>query len=171
MTEWRDIPGYEGFYAASDRGEIMRTMSRTSGKAGTIRKTMPLNNGYLLMELSRKGEKRRYLVHQLVALAFLGEPADGLQINHINGIKTDNRLVNLEYVTAGDNQRHAYKIGLRSGDGVKNSQSKLTEDKVKRIRSRYAKGDITQRQLAEDYGLCQQTIGNVITRKSWDHVK
>lgn len=62
------------------------------------------------------GEKNYFLLHRLIAAAFLGMPEDGEEVNHINGDKADNRVVNLEWVTHADNLRHAFDTGLRKND-------------------------------------------------------
>jgi hypothetical protein len=70
--------------------------------------------GYLYVGLCKEGAVKKHKVHRLVALAWLGEPSDArLQINHIDGVKTNNALENLEWVTASQNRKHAFAIGLQ----------------------------------------------------------
>lgn len=107
FEEWRYIDGFPFTYQVSDQGRIRR-----------VRKTVPPlvltpykgSSGYLLVTLCRNGKRHRKLVQRLVAESFLGPSV--LQVNHKNGIKTDNALANLEYVTASGNKRHADRTGL-----------------------------------------------------------
>lgn len=76
-------------------------------------KSWEMKDGYMRIGLRICGKRKMYLVHRLVAEAFLGEIRDGLEVNHINAIKSDNRVENLEIVTPRENQLHTYKLGLR----------------------------------------------------------
>jgi hypothetical protein len=105
---WRDIPGYEECYQASNFGNIknlQRFIKRSRGGLQKLRETVlkPHNNkfGYLSVGLSINGIQKTYTVHKLVMLAFVGKSS--LVIDHINGIKTDNRITNLRYCTQREN--------------------------------------------------------------------
>lgn len=109
MEVWKDIKGYENIYQVSNLGNIRRVYANKKTK--TLR--LSLNkSGYLYVCISDKNKKKLFRVHKLVALAFLGDIPDNLEINHINGVKTDNRKENLEYVNRSYNLIHAYKNGL-----------------------------------------------------------
>lgn len=75
---WKDIEGYEGLYQVSNTGQIK------SLKINRIRKPRPNNNGYLLIDLHKNGEKKTYQVHRLVAEAFLSNEEELPEIDHIN---------------------------------------------------------------------------------------
>lgn len=102
---WKSIPGYEGFYEASDLGNI-KSLERKYRRPGNriirerILKPNATKKGYYRVELYLLGRKK-FSVHRLVMLAFKGE--SNLQVDHINGIRDDNRLINLEYVTNREN--------------------------------------------------------------------
>ena len=101
----------------------------------------------------------------------MGLDADGMECNHLDGVKTNNCLSNLEWVTARENIAHAIAGGLR-GDfaGERNPQARLTEDVVKKIRGLYATGEYTQVVLGDRFGVAPNTIGNVIRGDRWAHV-
>ena len=104
--EWKDIPEYEGLYQASNLGRIkslkrIDTLGRRVNEK--ILKIQMLNNGYYQVGLTKQAIKKTYYVHRLVWEAFNGTIPEGLQVNHINEIKTDNRLENLNLMTCKEN--------------------------------------------------------------------
>lgn len=171
--EWKDIPGWEGFYQASTEGEI-RSLTRQltqQGPHGPYTRTFngrvltaaKYRNGYLFVVLSRQGIKpKQCLIHRLVALAFLGVPSVNQEVCHVNGIRNDNRLCNLRWDTRKNN--HADKVLHGTAMiGEKNPQAKLTEFKVIEIRQ----SSLTQKELAEIHGVSISTISEIRNRKSW----
>ena len=119
---WRDIPGYEGYYKASNLGVIKsqdRHVSHCRSKSGScflkgkIKKYESDKNGYYKINLSKEGSTVKFFVHRLIASAFIINPEKKFYINHRNGIKTDNRVENLDWCTHSENDLHAYKTGLR----------------------------------------------------------
>ena len=112
MSNLRDIPGYEGRYSASQCGRIFAHPNVSRGQ-GRWMKPAKDRCGYLYLCLCKEGTVKKHKVHRLVALAWLGAPADAsLQINHIDGVKANNALDNLQWVTASENRKHAFRIGL-----------------------------------------------------------
>jgi hypothetical protein len=105
---WKDIPGYERLYQISNYGNIY------SLRNNIIRKSVRSGFGYRAIQLSDiNGNKKRFYVHRLVGLVFLGEPQskNNCCINHINLDKADNRVCNLEWVSHRQNMKHAYENG------------------------------------------------------------
>ena len=119
IENWKPVLSYEGYYEINEVG-IVRGISRMivlrNGRLREIQEKIikpRLNNrGYLDVRLSRNGETRTKFPHILLAQTFIPNPENKLFVNHINGIKTDNRLINLEFCTHKENIIHAYRTGL-----------------------------------------------------------
>lgn len=114
MSErWKDIPGYEGLYQVSDLGRVKRLKKWDVNLRGYKDNEMVMvptdnGNGYMIVALSRKGARKNYYVHRLVAEAFVsrGRPDQGC-INHIDHNRKNNSASNLEWCTPGENVRHS----------------------------------------------------------------
>lgn len=120
-ADWRPVRGFETAYAVSSHGDLMRTADGHGGALASKSLNPHIDvNGYPLTVLSFGGKKRRAYVHRLIAEAFLPNPRGCTDVNHKNGIKSDNRLENLEWCTRSENQRHAHVMRVR-GDGVPRS--------------------------------------------------
>lgn len=118
----RDIIGYEGLYQINETGEIMALQKQwITGKGRGRLHTQPEKRiksfitrfGYERVALSRNGQYKKFHVHRLVAMVFCDGFFEGAHVNHIDGNKLNNHFLNLEWVTPGDNYRHAFAMGLR----------------------------------------------------------
>lgn len=116
---WKDIGGYEGLYRVSSNGEILsceRLVREHSGKAKHIKEHLKLQSidakGYHTVSLYKDGVEKIYLVHRLVASAFVPNPDDLPQVNHEDGNKHNNCASNLKWVTPSQNIEHAHNLGL-----------------------------------------------------------
>lgn len=165
MEEWKFIPGYENMYLASNLGNVKSLQKRTRSGTRVLKSTIS-NAGYMLIDLVKDSKVKKHSVHRLVALSFIPNPENKSQVNHINGIKTDNRSENLEWNTRSENQLHSIEIGLRTTVGVKNSQVKLTEDSVKLIFSDRR----IYKEIAKDYNVSDVTICDIKKGRSWTHI-
>ena len=103
---WKDIEEYEGLYQVSNLGRVY------SVKRNKYKKLSKDKDGYLFVCISKQGKHKGYRVHRLVAQAFIPNPENKPQINHIDGDKTNNVMKNLEWVTCKENIIHAHKNGL-----------------------------------------------------------
>ena len=106
---WRTIPSFP-VYSASNYGRI-----RNDGTGRIMHVYLHSSKGYLTLTLRRDNKQVAVAVHRLVAEAFLGGPHPGLDVNHIDGDKTNNCVENLEWCTREENVRHAIRTGLRYG--------------------------------------------------------
>ena len=119
MEIWKPILNYQRQYEISSHGRV-RSINRTVNSAirhnksvvkkGKTLKQNPKRNGYLTVDLCKDNIKKTSTVHRLAALAFIPNPDDKPQVNHINGIKTDNSVDNLEWVTPQENQWHRHEV-------------------------------------------------------------
>ncbi len=109
---WLPVVGYEGIYSVSNLGRVRRDGADSGAHVARILRTPIGGRGYPLVSLSLHSRRRTVNVHILVTDAFLGPRPAGWQVNHRNGIKTDGRLSNLEYVSPAGNAIHASLTGL-----------------------------------------------------------
>ena len=151
---WKDIEGFEGRYQVSNMGRVKALalkhksfgMDRYITRKEHIRKTY-LRIGYCRVILWVNGKPKAMDVHRLVAKAFIPNPENKPLINHKNGIKTDNRVENIEWCTPSENTLHALRIGLVNPKnlgkckGEKHGRHKLTSEQVLYIRKNVKKGD------------------------------
>ena len=166
VSEVKTIPGYED-YECDTFGNVY------SLKFGKRRKLKPGNNvyGYLTVVLTEKKEKKTFYVHRLVMLTF--NRVSDLQVNHIDGNKTNNNFLNLEYCTGSENIRHADRIGLRKmPKGENHPSNKLTKKEVIEIKTALLKPYWgINADLGRKYRVNPATIRSIKSGRTWQHVK
>lgn len=171
METWKYIDGFEGMYEVSNCGRI-KTLKKKEHK---IVRLIPDNKGYYRYSLYKNGKNYTVKIHRLVAQHFIPNPDNKPQVNHINGIKIDNRVENLEWMTNEENMHHSKINNLRKGkmpSCEKHKNAKLTNKDVEYIRQNYKKncrqfgGDA----LAKLYGVHISTIIDVVNRKTYSSI-
>jgi hypothetical protein len=108
---WLPVVGYEGYYEVSDLGRV-RSLRRRGTEETIMSTRVEPHRGYSAIDLRRNNRRKRFFVHRLVAEAFLGPKPPGMQTRHLNDMKGDNRLLNLEYGTPSENQMDAVANGV-----------------------------------------------------------
>ena len=175
--EWRDVVGYEGLYEVSNLGRVRSADKKIWNgktyykKVGAI-KAQHLHKGYPVTSIYKNNVKSNMNVHRLVAFAFIPNPENKLEVNHIDGIKTNSRVENLEWCTSAENSYHAYHTGLSTAPVLKGSahgMTNLTEDDVIKIRQLYSNG-VKRKELMDMYNLKPSPFYRIVARKSWKHI-
>lgn len=131
---WKDVKGYKGLYKVSDHGRI-KSLKVGQGRRKLIMKSYT-HGGYKRINLyDGNGKAKKYYIHRLVGEVFKPNPNPGQynEINHIDGIKTNNHIYNLEWVTSKENQIHAIESGLVKYQNNKGRSCKLIDKKDKSI--------------------------------------
>jgi len=166
---WKDIFGYEGAYQVSNFGRIKRLKIKGDkildfhSLPEKLLKPYENGNGYLGTSLFKK----RFLIHRLVAIAFLSPIKGKSIVNHKNGIKNDNRADNLEWSNPSHNMNHAYSLSLKvSKKGEKHGRAKLTDAQVIEIR----KSLKSDKLLSEHYNVSIGTIFGIRKGSTWKHL-
>jgi hypothetical protein len=170
VEEWLPVERANGHYEVSNLGRVRRAVAGRTRRAGGLIKAHP-NRGYLQLHLYCGGGKPVGIkVHTLVAEAFLGpKPSPSHQVNHLDGVKTNNRVANLEWTTPRGNFVHAINNGLVSPvRGERHAAAKLSERQVRAIRK--ISREFSQREIAEVLGIEQTTISAIRSGKTWKHV-
>lgn len=169
---WRDIEGYEGLYQASSYGRIRALIKRnnTYPKDGILKGGLNKRGYFHYILTDRNGNRKIFKAHRLIASVFIGKCPDGMLVNHKDAIKTNNHIDNLEYATQKENIHHSMLLGLHP-KGMRQGQSKLTDDQIQEIRTKYIPHVVSQSMLAREYGVSKTLIRQIIKRRSWKHVE
>lgn len=170
---WKDIEGYEGLYKVSNLGRVKSLDRLVVYSNGTEINhkgkflSFEDNKGYNRITLSKGGKTKRALVHRLVAKHFIPHDNHKPHVNHIDGIKTNNIVSNLEWCTPKENENHSYDIlGKQALRGEEKNQSKLTNEDVIEMRDLYKYGYL-QRELADIYHISRRHVSDIVNKKRW----
>ena len=157
------MPAYGSFRIDPEAGVIYGKRGKPVGSRDSC--------GYVQVTVCGVGtEKTLRSAHRWIWEYANGPIPEGLQVNHKNGIKTDNRIANLELVTQAENIRHAFQIGLKSNKGMRHPSRKLTDEQVREIR-RQADDGRPHPDIAAVFGISRRNVRDLARRKAWAHLK
>jgi hypothetical protein len=173
--DWRQVPDFPG-YEVNNLGDV-RSLTRavphqnvTKTVFGKMKKARPQKNGgHLRLTLFHERKCKSVFAHRLVMAAFIGPLPPGKIVRHLNGNPHDNRLENLAYGDAFENAADAIRHGA-TARGERSNKSNLTERKVREIRVFAKDPRISQRYLAEMYGVTAACITCIVLHQTWRHV-
>lgn len=162
---WVSVLGFEGRYEVSNLGRIKILNSRYRRHSDIV--WTRVVRGYETVGLTLNGKSKHTMVHRVIAIAFIPNPENKPCVNHINGIKTDNRIENLEWVTHAENTKHAVDTGLLKGPcGEKNGCTALSNQQAIDIYNSTEKSDV----LAIVYGVSKWVINSIKKGERWNTV-
>ncbi len=171
IEEWRDVPEHSG-YQISNLGRFKSLDRAITGRHGIVKgkiiRSYPTVKGYLQVRFNNGKTYTTKSVHRLVAMAFIPNPENKSQINHKNGIKSDNRVENLEWCTQFENMRHAFDTGLKVGLSCEdNGRATLTNEQVSEIKNLYNSG-WKIKDIAKEFNVPLGRLRTMIYGFSWE---
>lgn len=165
MEIWKEVKGFENDYEISNLGRLRTKERFVKHYKGGVRKykselkKIRLNTkGYLRCNLKKDGKRYDFTIHRLVALSFLKEDKKRVFVNHKNGIKTDNRLENLEWCTQSENIEHAVKNRL--------IKTKLSDKEAMEIKN----SKLSNRKLGKIYNIDSTIVWRIKNGKAYKHL-
>ena len=173
---WVDAFGFEDRYEASTEGNIRHKNPRAG--AGILKAFVgKCSGGYARVCICRRKvdgsfhRSRSEMVHRIIWQSFNGPISEGLEINHKNGVKHDNRISNLEPVTKSENAAHAFRVlgRIHPQRGSRAKNAKLNERDIPGLRKRMLNGE-SKIKLAAEYGVTVMTMYGIAWNKTWTHV-
>ncbi len=164
---WKPIPNFSR-YEASNFGNLRSLNYKRTGKVKNLKPALSRDGYMKTMLLDDVGSYKSWTVHKFVSVAWIGERPKGMDVNHKDGVKTNNAPSNLEYVTRSENIKHAFKLGLTKPlRGEENPCSKVTKEDVRKIRDVAASGGryYGRKKLAEKYGISEAHVKDIVNRR------
>lgn len=153
-------------YVVCEDGTVLTSTTKQGHSGKILRKAgYKEKNGYCKLGYTPLNKKRKNLpIHRIVYAKFKGKLDPEMTINHINGVRSDNRPLNLEMVTQGKNNEHRYRV-TKSGPVIGNKR--INDQIAASIRADRIEG-VSYKDLALKYNVCKSTISYVINRKTWN---
>ena len=181
--QWCDITRYENIFQVSTKGRV-KSLSRqvpyTRPDGSTAYRNLPDRilrqntndhmGNYMQVILAVGSVNKPYLVHRLVAQAFIPNPDNLPQVNHIDGDKANNNIENLEWMTAQENMAHAHKNGLMAPPkGPEHHKAIFSWEDVRGIRELHRKTGMLHKDIAKMYGVSGTTISDIVNYRKYKH--
>ena len=166
---WKDIVGYEGLYEISSIGRV-KSVDRISPQGHhlpeRIRKPYIDKDGYPKVNLCKEGKVIHYPVHRLVAIAFVPNPENKPQVNHIDGNKANNCVANLEWNTDSENMLHAFRTGLKKPNHISfygecNPHCKVLDEDIPKLIEDFNFG-MSRAELTAKYGIGKTQMYRIV---------
>lgn len=178
MEQWKDIDGYEGIYAVSNLGRVKsldRIVVYIDGRQHTYKEKILVQaiskvNGAYYVHLYKNQSRKNMIVHRLVAKAFILNPENKAEVNHIDGNRSNNTVENLEWSTKIENMHHAFRTGLINNTGTNHGVNVYSDEKILHVKELLQEGKLTQKQIAEVTGVKKGTVEQVAQGKTWKHL-
>lgn len=175
---WKDIDDCMGILQVSNLGRVKRLerviirnihgVPTVTVLKEVIKKVFKGSNGYPCVSICIDQVRIQFVIHRLIAKAFIENPENKPEVNHIDGNKMNFCLSNLEWCTKSENTIHAFKNGLMDIKGEKHMHSKLNNESVLDIRRNCSKKDV--REYAKRYSVNPSTVRDVLKNRTWTHI-
>ena len=157
---WKTAKGYKGRYQVSSLGRVRNKDEKVL--AAYIR------NGYSYVKLYKKGERKEWASHRLVAVSFMSNKKNKPVVNHLDGDRLNNKLSNLEWATFSENSKHAYATGLQTPQrGSDNKSSVLTKEQVVAMREMYSLDLFSYKTIGDLFQVSSSCAASAIKGKTW----
>lgn len=158
IEEWREYNGYK----VSNFGKVI-------GKKGKYLSTNIAKDGYVPTSIKDYNGKTIHGLHRIVATVFLPNPNNLPEVNHLDGVKHNNRLDNLEWCTKKGNQDHEVLV-LQQRSGTNNYMNKLTDEQVIEIHNLCKEGKLLYKDIAKLYEISNTVVSSIAQAIRWRHL-
>lgn len=167
----KDVVGYEGLYTCDEYGNVFSCATNTNSNKHKKLMKQNIRNGYYYITLTDiDGKRSKKYVHRIIAQAFIDNPNDKKEVNHIDCNKLNNNIMNLEWSTRKENLQHSYDNGLKR-EHEKHGMAKLTKNEVLQIRKLYKSKEYSYSQLSKMYNVSMSCISMIVTNRNWRNLK
>lgn len=167
MENWKPVIGYEEIYEVSDLGNVRSIVDRKNSYVGKVLQPTLRKNGYLQFGLTKDGKTKWFKASRLVARTWIPNPESKPTVNHKDGLKTNDKVSNLEWATIAENTKHAYDMGLaKTRRGETSTSARLTELGVMLIRQ-LLKSKTTGKDISLRFGISEMMVSDIRLGKTW----
>lgn len=163
---WKDIPEYEGLYQINNFGKIKSFHNKHRIKGKILMPYLNKNNRFYIL-LTKNKLHKMHVIHRLVAQAFIPNPKNKPEVNHIDGNPKNNNVKNLEWNTNSENKKHAYKLRLMNREGERHHLHKLTNKDILKIRFLFNVKKMKQYEIAKLFNTDRSNISLIVNNKTW----